>query len=290
MSKPVNLGGTLVGPGVPTYIIAEIGINHNGNLGDAKKLIDAAVAAQCNAVKFQKRTPEISVPPEQRDIIRDTPWGRIPYLEYRKRVEFGEEEYREINDYCLASGIAWLTSCWDTEAVDFIEGFNPIAHKVASACLTNDDLLKKMKATGRPIILSTGMSTFQQIEHAISIIGVDDLIICHCTSSYPCPPEELNLSMINSLRRSFDCPIGYSGHEVGLQTTVAAVTLGACLIERHITLDRARWGSDQAASIEPHGFRILVRDVRTVEAAMGDGTKKVYESEIPIRAKLRWKG
>jgi N-acetylneuraminate synthase len=287
MPKVVEIGGRAVGPGHPTFIIAEIGINHNGDLNIAKRLIDAAVLAGCDAVKFQKRTPELCVPPEQRDVMRETPWGLMTYLQYRYRVEFGYDEYREIDAYCQERGIIWFASCWDIPSVDFIEQFDPACYKIASASLTDDELLRYINAKGRPMILSTGMSTMEEIRHAVSLLDSNRLLIAHSTSSYPCKPEELNLRVIQTLQREFDCPVGYSGHEVGLQTTLAAVVLGACFVERHITLDRAMWGSDQAASVEPHGFARLVRDIRVIEAAMGDGVKKVYESEKPLQARLR---
>jgi N-acetylneuraminate synthase len=283
----VEIGSQTVGPGQPTYIIAEIGINHNGDLELAKRLIDAAVLAGCQAVKFQKRTPERCVPPEQRDIPRETPWGLITYIEYRHRVEFGHEGYREINHYCRERGINWFASCWDEEAVDFIEHYEPACYKIASASLTDDALLEHVNSKGRAMILSTGMSTMSQIRHAASLLNPDRLLIAHSTSSYPCRPEELNLRMIQTLQQEFDCPIGYSGHEVGLQTTLAAVVLGACFVERHITLDRAMWGSDQPASIEPWGFMRLVRDIRVTEQALGNGIKQVYETEKPSIKKLR---
>lgn len=287
MSKYVEIGGRRVGPGYPVFVIAEIGINHNGDLNVAKRLIDAAKQAGCDAVKFQKRTPEKCVPREQRKKMRSTPWGYISYIEYRHRVEFGEAEYREIDRHCKRMGIPWFASCWDEEAVDFIEQFDPVCYKVASASLTDRHLLKRIAATGRPVILSTGMSTMAQIRQAVGILPADRLLIAHCTSTYPCPPKELNLRMIETLQRQFDCPIGYSGHEVGLPTTVAAVVLGACFVERHITLDRSMWGSDQAASVEPHGLSRLVKYIRVVEEAMGDGNKHVYDNEKPIMRRLR---
>jgi N-acetylneuraminate synthase len=285
--KAVKIGEKWVGEDHPTYIIGEIGINHNGDLGVAKRLIDVAVMAGCNAVKFQKRNPEKAVPPEYRDVKRETPWGIISYLDYRYKVEFGYDEYAEINYYCQEKGIHWFASCWDEDSVDFIEQFSPPCYKVASASLTDGDLLRKLKETGRVMILSTGMSTMQEIEGAIALIGKENLLIAHSTSAYPCPNEELNLRMIPTLVEKFGVPVGYSGHEVGLQTTYAAVTLGACFVERHITLDRAMWGSDQAASVEPWGLTRLVRDIRVIEQALGDGVKKVYESEMPSRQKLR---
>jgi N-acetylneuraminate synthase len=287
MVDVIKINGRPIGDGYTTYIIAEIGINHNGDLEIAKKLIDVAVLAGCDAVKFQKRTPELCVPSEQWDIPRDTPWGCLPYIEYKKRIEFGHEEYKEIDNYCKEKRAAWFTSCWDEPSVDFIEQFNPPCYKIASASLTDDDLLKYINEMGRPIILSTGMSTMAEIRHAVSLLDNDRLLISHCTSTYPCKPEELNLRMIQTLKREFNCPIGYSGHEVGLQTTLAAIVLGACFVERHITLDRAMWGGDQAASVEPQGLMRLVRDIRVIEMALGDGVKKVYNSEIPVQKKLR---
>lgn len=287
MPRTIAIGGRLVGEGQPAYVIAEIGLNHNGDLKLAKQLIDAAALAGCDAVKFQKRTPELCVPPEQRNIERETPWGVMTYMEYRYRVEFGEEQFAEIDRYCKDKGIAWFASCWDEPSVDFIERFDPPCYKMASASLTDDSLFKHTVATGKPIILSTGMSTMEEIEHAVALCDPEKLVILHATSTYPCKPEELNLRVIPALQQKFDCPIGYSGHEVGLQTSLAAVTLGACVVERHITLDRAMWGSDQAASVEPAGFHRLVRDIRVIERAMGDGVKRVYESELPIRKKLR---
>jgi N-acetylneuraminate synthase len=287
MTREILIGNKLVGDGHPTYIIAEIGINHNGSVEIAKELIKAASDAGVDAVKFQKRTPELCVPEHQKSLMRDTPWGYISYLEYRYKVEFGRDAYQEIDDYCKALGIDWLASAWDTQSLAFIEAFDPPAHKIPSALLTDHTLLRAIKATGKPAILSTGMSTMDEIHQAVEILDVDNLLICHTTSSYPCPPDELNLRMIQTLMDNFDCPIGYSGHEVGLVTSVIAVGLGACLVERHVTLDRAMWGSDQAASVEPQGVRTLVKYIRVTEKALGDGQKKVYESEQSTLKKLR---
>lgn len=285
--KTVSLGDVKVGQGQPVFIVAEVGINHNGDLAVARRLIDAAKVAGCNAVKFQKRTPRFCVPSDQKKKMRETPWGYISYFDYRKKVEFGLKEYREIDRYCQKRGIAWFASCWDKPSIDFIKQFKPVCFKVPSAMLTDTSLLLHFRKTGRPIVLSTGMSTMAQIKQAVSLLGTDDLILNHCTSTYPCPPEELNLRMIQTLMQTFDCPVGYSGHEVGLATTVAAAALGARYIERHITLDRAMWGSDQAASVEPVGFSRLIKDIRVVEKALGDGVKKVYDSELSVMKKLR---
>ncbi len=282
-----SIGDRTVGSDQPCYVIAEIGINHNGDLDVARRLIDVAADVGCDAVKFQKRTPELCVPPDQRDVLRETPWGTMTYLEYRYRVEFNHEAYQEIDDHCRAQGIDWFASPWDEDAVEFLEAFNPVAYKVASASVTDVSMLDRLTSTGRTVILSTGMSTLDEIDAAVERLGRDQLLIAHATSAYPCALEELNLRMIGTLAERYGVPIGYSGHETGLPPTVAAVALGAAFVERHITLDRAMWGSDHAASVEPDGFRRLVRHVRAVESALGDGVKQVYESELPIRAKLR---
>ena len=287
MPKTVQLGRRAVGEGAPAYIIGEIGINHNGDIDIAKKLISAAALAGADAVKFQKRTPELAVPPDQRNIMRETPWGLMTYMDYRYKVEFGEAEYAEIDRFCKQMGIDWFVSPWDEPSVDFIEKFDPVTYKVASASLTDISLLKKINSTGRPVMLSSGMSTIDEIDAGVKVINPDKLLLAHSTSSYPCKPAELNLRMIETLKARYDCPIGYSGHEVGLQTTYAAVILGASFVERHITLDRSMWGSDQAASIEPGGLMRLVRDIRVIEEALGDGVKKVYDSELPGLKKLR---
>lgn len=287
MTRTIELAGRLVGDGHPTYIIAEIGINHNGSVQIAKDLIRAAYDAGVDAVKFQKRTPELCVPEHQKGQMRDTPWGYISYLDYRYKVEFDQAEYQEIDSYCRSLGIDWLASSWDIPSLDFIEAFDPPAHKIPSALLTDHALLRAIKETGRPVILSTGMSTMAEIRESVAILGTEQLLVCHTTSSYPCPPEELNLKMIQTLRENFDVPIGYSGHEVGLVPSALAVAMGACLVERHVTLDRAMWGSDQAASVEPHGMRTLVKYIRVTEKAIGDGEKKVYDSEQSSLKKLR---
>ena len=280
--------GRAIGPGQPCYIIAEIGINHNGSLDLAKQLIDAAVTAGADAVKFQKRTPELCVPKDQWERQRDTPWGRMSYIDYKRLTEFGQAEFDLINDYCRALGIDWFASCWDEPSVDFMEQYQPVFYKMASASLTDQPLLNRVRTTGRPLMLSTGMSTQHEIMSAVHYVGLDNLMIAHATSAYPCPPQELNLRMIQTLQAQFpSIPIGYSGHETGLSTTVAAVALGATFVERHFTLDRALWGSDHAASVEPGGLAKLVRDIRATEAALGDGVKRVYESEKEPLRRLR---
>ncbi len=288
MTREIKIGNKMVGDGHPAYVIAEIGINHNGDLNIAKQMIDAAVHAGADAVKFQKRTPDVATPPDQQKQMRETPWGYITYLEYRYKVEFDYDQYCEIDKHCRERGIAWMVSVWDEPSVDFMERFDTPAYKIPSASLTDGKLIRKARATGRPLVLSSGMSTMEQIRKGIEVAGADKLALMHCTSTYPCEPEELNLKMVETLRREFpSLPIGYSGHEVGLVPSAVAVALGACMVERHLTLDRAMWGSDQAASVEPGGFERLLKYIRVTEAALGDGVKKVYESEKGSLKKLR---
>lgn len=286
--KGVALNGNrTIGAGEPVYIIAEIGINHNGSLDIAKKLIDWATIAGCDAVKFQKRTPELCVPRDQWDKERNTPWGKMSYIDYKRKTEFDKEEFSEIDRYCAQKNIDWFASAWDEPSVEFLEQFNPVMYKLASASLTDTSLIQKVLATGRPLMLSTGMSTEMEIEDAVNLADTDGLMIAHSTSAYPCDPSELNLNMIRTLAARFDAPIGYSGHETGLAPTLAAVSLGATFVERHVTLDRAMWGSDHAASVEPQGVIKLVRDIRDIERSLGDGVKKVYESEREPMKRLR---
>ena len=289
MSKrEIKVGARFIGDGHPVFVIGEIGINHNGDIEIAKKIIAGAKHAGCDAVKFQKRTPEICTPKDQWNIERDTPWGRMTYIDYRHKVEFGEKQYSKIDKYCNEIGMTWFASCWDEEAVDFIEQFNPPLYKTASASLTDFSLLEKHKKLNKPIMMSTGMSTMEQIDKAISLMDKNNLMIAHATSSYPCKNEELNLKMIETLKQKYtEIPVGYSGHEVGLAPTWAAVALGACFVERHITLDRAMWGTDQAASVEVGGMERLVGNIRDIEISLGDGIKKVYDSELGQIKKLR---
>jgi N-acetylneuraminate synthase len=286
MSHTVKIGDYRVGEGEHCFIIAEIGINHNGDLELAQQLLEAAKMAGCQAVKFQKRTVEVVYSAEELARPRENPFGPTNG-DLKRGLEFGYEQYRAIDHACRLHQLLWLASCWDEASVDFIEQFNPPAYKIASASLTDDNLLRHHRQYGRPLILSTGMSTLAEIDHAVELLGREDLILLHCTSTYPSSVEELNLRAIQTLKERYGVPVGYSGHEVGLQTTYAAVALGACLVERHITLNRAMWGSDQAASVEPWGFMRLVRDIRAIEKSLGDGVKRVYPSEVPIREKLR---
>jgi N-acetylneuraminate synthase len=282
----VNIAGRPVGPGQPCFVVAEIGINHNGDVDLARRLVDAAALAGADAVKFQKRTVDVVYSAEELGRPRESPFGETNG-DLKRGLEFGEDDYRQIDAHCRERGIAWFASAWDEGSVDFIEAFDPPCWKIASASLTDDELLRHHRATGRPVVLSTGMSTVEQIDHAVEVLGKDDLVLLHTTSTYPSQIDELNLAVIATLRDRYDVPSGYSGHEVGLAPSVAAAAIGAVMVERHLTLDRASWGSDQSASVEPQGFARMVRDIRTVEAAMGDGVKAVYESERPIIEKLR---
>jgi N-acetylneuraminate synthase len=282
----VKIGNTFVGDGAPCYVVGEIGINHNGDLGIAQRLVDAARLSGCQAVKFQKRTVNVVYTADELAKPRENPFGPTNG-DLKRGLEFGMDQYKTIGDYSTAKGIAWFASCWDEASVDFMERFAPPCYKIASASLTDDNLLRHHRKTGRPIIMSTGMSTIEQVDHAVEVLGTKDLVILHTTSTYPSKTEDLNLRMIPVLRQRYGVPVGYSGHEVGLATSYAAVALGACMLERHITLDRAMWGSDQAASIEPQGLMKLVRDIRSIETSLGDGVKKVLADEIPIQKKLR---
>ena len=284
--RVVRIGDRNVGDGQPCYVIAEIGINHNGDVAQAKRLVSVALAAGCDAVKFQKRTIEVVYTPDELAKPRESPFGETNG-DLKRGLELGLDQYREIDRFARDCGIPWFASCWDEAAVDFIDRFNPPCFKIASASLTDDNLLRHTRAKGRPIILSTGMSTLEQIDHAIDVLGKRELILLHTCSTYPSQYNELNLRVIPILRERYDVPVGYSGHETGLASSVAAAAIGACIMERHITLDRAMWGSDQAASLEPNGINRLVRDIRLVESSMGDGVKRVAPSEVAVMQKLR---
>ncbi len=285
----VNIGGKRVGEGNPVFIIAEIGINHNGSLETAKQLIDVAVEAGVDAVKFQKRTIDVVYTPEELARPRENPFG--PTNGHLKRgLEFGQKEYAEIDRYTKEKGIMWSASPWDEASVEFLEQFNLPFYKVASASLTDHGLLKHIRAKGKPVILSTAMSTMEEVEEAVRVLGEKDLVLMHAVATYPAKNEDLNLSVITTLKKKFpNLPVGYSGHEVGVPSTVMAAVLGASVVERHITLGRAMWGSDQAASLEPKGIELIVRDIRAWESAKGDGVKRVLEAEVPIKQKLRRK-
>jgi N-acetylneuraminate synthase len=282
----VTIGSRRIGRGEPVFVVAEIGINHNGDLDLARRLIAAAASAGCDAVKFQKRTVEQVYTADDLAQPRESPFGRTNG-DLKRGLEFDHAGYSAIDRACREAGIAWFASCWDEAAADFVAAFEPPCYKIASACLTDHALLRRHRATGLPLLLSTGMSTLEQIDGAVHVLGRDKLALMHCTSAYPSHVDELNLRTIPRLEQRYDVPIGYSGHEVGLSTTVAAVALGAVVVERHLTLDRAMWGTDQAASVEPEGFARLVKYIRAVERALGDGHKRVYDSEVAAMRKLR---
>lgn len=286
MSKCVKIADKYVGDGKPCFIIAEIGINHNGSVALAKKMIDIAVTTGCDAVKFQKRTIDVVYTKEELAKERNSVFGTTNG-DLKRGLEFGYEEYKDIDAYCKERGILWFASCWDEGSVDFIDQFDVPCYKIASASLTDDNLLKYTRSKGKPILLSTGMSTLEEIRHAVEVLGSENLIIYHCTSTYPSNAEETNLKAIETFKKEFGCPIGYSGHERGVTPSVLAVALGANSVERHITLDRTNWGSDQAASLEMAGLSHMVRDIRQVPALLGDGIKVVYPRELPIIDKLR---
>jgi N-acetylneuraminate synthase len=282
----VSIGRKKLGAGQPCYVIAEIGINHNGDIDLAMRLISVAVAAGCDAVKFQKRTIDVVYTEKELATARPNPFGETN-ADLKRGLEFDEVDYAELDKFCKQVKIDWFVSPWDEQAVDFMQQFDTPVYKVASASLTDDHLLKHIRSTGKPVIASTGMSTYAEIDHAVEVLGKQDLVLMHTTSTYPAKYDQLNLRAIPSMIERYGIPVGYSGHETGIPTSVAASVLGACCIERHITMDRAMWGSDQAASLEPNGISRLVRDIRLCEQSMGDGVKKVYDEEVPVMKKLR---
>jgi N-acetylneuraminate synthase len=284
--RTMKIGNRLVGPGQPCFIVAEIGINHNGDVDLAKRLISVAVAAGCDAVKFQKRTVDVVYTAKELAALRETPFGTTNG-DLKYGLELEAEEYAEIADFCKSVKMIWFVSPWDEGAVDFMAQFDTPVYKIASASLTDDNLLRHIRKTGKPIIASTGMSTYEEIDHAVDVLGKENLMLMHATSTYPSRYDHLNLRAIPTMAERYDVPIGYSGHETGIPTSVAASVLGACCVERHITMDRAMWGSDQAASLEPNGISRLVRDIRLCAQSMGDGVKRVYEEEVPVMKKLR---
>ena len=287
MSREIMVGDILIGTNHPAFILAEVGINHNGDIQLAKKLIDVAMAAGCDAVKFQKRNPDEAVPEEQKNIRRETPWGPMTYLEYRKRIEFNRDRYNEIDRYCQEKDMMWLASAWDISSVEFLERYDLPAYKIPSALITDKDYLNVLKELDKPLIVSTGMADIELVEKVVDFLGEENIILLHTVSSYPAKPEHINLRVIQTYQKLFNCVVGYSGHEVGLQITLAAVSLGAKVIERHITLDRSMWGTDQAASVEPGGLMRLTRDIRVIESSLGDGKKRVLPEEREVEQKLR---
>lgn len=287
MARMMQISDRTIGDGYPTFIIAEIGTNHNGDINLAKKLIDVANIAGCDAVKFQKRNPVEAVPEEYKDVKRETPWGIMTYLEYREKLEFGRDEYDEIDRYCRGKNIIWTASPWDVSSIEFLREYEPVFYKVPSALITNKEYLEYLKKTNKPLIVSTGMADIELIKKVVSLLGEENIALLHTVSTYPAKTENINLNVIKTYKQLFKCPVGYSGHEVGLQITLGAVALGAKIIERHITLDRSMWGTDQAASVETVGLVKLVRDIRIIEEAMGDVKKKVVPDELEVEKRLR---
>ena len=272
------------------YFIAEIGINHNGDLQIAKKLMDGAYAAGWNAVKFQKREPDIAVPEHQKMVMRDTPWGRMTYLEYKKRIEFGKVEYDYIDRYCKEKPLDWTASPWDLPSLEFLLQYDIPFIKIASASITQDALLEAAAKFGKPVIMSTGMSTWEELDHAVAILerhAHGGYLLMHTNSTYPAPENELNLTMIRTLRERYRCIVGYSGHERALEPTIVAMVLGAQVIERHITLDHEMWGTDQAASLTLHAMDMLRRRARGLRSMIGNGERVLGEAELSVRRKLR---
>lgn len=268
------------------FLIAEIGINHNGSVALAKKLIKKSKDAGFDAVKFQKRTPEICVPNNKKYLMRETPWGTMTYLDYKKRIEFGKKEYDEINKFCKKIKIEWFASAWDIESQIFLNKYKLKYNKISSAMLTNLKLLEYISKQKKMTFISTGMAGYKEIDNAVNIFKKNkcDFMLMHCVSSYPCPDKELNLSMINKLSKRYKCKIGYSGHEVSVSPSLMAAVMGAIAIERHVTLDRTMWGTDHASSLEFNGMKQLVELVRKFESVHGDGLKKISKAE---REKLK---
>lgn len=271
------------------YLIAEIGINHNGDLQIAKKLIDAVFASQWSCVKFQKKEPDIAVPDHQKNMPKETPWGKMTYLEYKKKIEFGKKEYDYINRYCKEKPLDWTASVWDLPSLEFILNYDVSFIKIPSAKLTEKELITEAAKSGKPLVVSTGMSTIEEIDEAVEILEkyASQYLLMHCNSAYPAPHSELNIKCIQTLKERYKCPIGYSGHEYDLEPTVFAAILGAKVIERHITLGHTMWGTDQSSSLEVTGMDILAKRIKDINLVLGDGIKKVYESEKPALDKLR---
>lgn len=270
------------------FIVAEIGINHNGDISICKELIDVAVTAGCNAVKFQKRDINLVYTQEFLDSPRESPWG-VTQRSQKEGLEFNKEQYIDISEYCSSKGIEWFASAWDTNSQNFLRQFNCKFNKIASAMIVDDSLLRMVAEEGKHTFISTGMSTYKDIDKAVEIFNIAGcpFELMHTISTYPMRDEDANLNLINSLRNRYECNVGYSGHEVGLAISYAAAAMGISSLERHITLDRAMYGSDQSASVEPNGLNQLVGGVRVIEKAMGDGEKRLIGSEVPIAQKLR---
>ena len=289
-NKSIKLGNFTVTENSVPYMIAEIGINHNGDMQIAKRLLDAAYACEWDCAKFQKRTPELAVPEAQKQVPRETPWGTMPYIEYKKRVEFEKAEYDEIDNYCRQKPMDWSASPWDIPSLEFLLQYDIPFIKIPSAMNTNEEMIKKACESGKPVIISEGMSELDEMDKTVSWLekySNGDYIICHTNSTYPSPNNELNLRLIPEMKKRYDCLVGYSGHEANLEPSVIAAVLGACVIERHVTLSHEMWGSDQKASLEVQAMSLLKKRITSSLETLGTGEKKLYESEMKKRKELR---
>jgi len=290
MSYKIKIGNCFIGDNEPVYLIAEIGINHNGDVQIAKKLIDAAWATGWNCAKFQKRTPDICVPENQKNVLKQTPWGEMTYLAYKHKVEFQKNEYDYINKYAKEKPVDWTTSVWDLPSLEFMMQYDVPFLKIPSAKITDTELIEQTAKTGKPLFISSGMSTMEEIDKAINIIEKHlskNYVLFHCNSSYPAKLDELNLNMIKTLKERYNCLVGYSGHEEEIMPSTIAPIYGACVVERHVTLDHNMWGTDQKASLEIRGMDILTKRINEVKTISGDGIKIISNEELKIREKLR---
>jgi len=289
--KTIKIGNNTIGDGYPVYFTAEIGINHNGDMQIAKRLLDATFVAGWNCAKFQKRTPSICVPEHQKNLMRSTPWGEMTYLDYRYRLEFEKEQYDYIDNYCREKPLSWTASVWDIKSLEFILNYNVPFIKIPSAKITDNEILSECAKSGKPVFFSSGMSTLEEVDNAVNIVDkyTKEYVLFHTNSSYPAKHEELNLKVIETLRNRYGCIIGYSGHEYDLEPSVVATVLGAKVIERHVTINHNLWGSDQAASLEVDGMIKLYNRIADIFPILGDGKKFVIGSELEVRKKLRIK-
>jgi len=286
----LKIGNRFIGDNEPVYLIAEIGINHNGDIQVAKRLLDATWATGWDCGKFQKRTPDICVPENQKNVMRQTPWGEMTYLEYKKRVEFKKPEYDYIDRYCREKPLDWTASVWDLPSLEFLMRYDVPFIKLPSAKITDLTLVEECARSGKPVFASTGMSTLAEVDTLVELLEKrlgKNYVLFHCNSTYPAKLDELNMLMINTLRDRYDCLVGYSGHEEEIMPATIAPVYGACIIERHVTLDHTMWGTDQAASLEIRGMDFLAKRVRSVRTIAGDGIKTVFEGEEKMRTKLR---
>ena len=290
MPNKIKTGSRYIGDNEPIYLIAEIGINHNGDIQIAKKLMDATWATGWDCVKFQKRTPDICVPENQKNTIKQTPWGEMTYLDYKKKMEFSKNNYDYLDKYAKEKPLEWTASVWDLPSLEFIIQYDIPFLKIPSAKITDKELVEETAKAGKPLFISSGMSTLEEVDNAVNILEKylsKNYILFHCNSTYPAKTDELNLQVIETLKQRYDCLVGYSGHEYDLMPSTIAPIFGACVIERHITLDHEMWGTDQASSIGVRGMDFLVKRINSVKTIVGDGIKNISAGEEEIRKKLR---